>query len=159
MTTPDRQSRKLRLLLAKLPKLTVASLPSITFDTFTVFQHLPLQLRQQIWNHAAFHPRKIILRENWYKFKNYITNQSNIPAIMATSSECRTEAPRYYVLVDQPAYQIPSLVVSRVSIATYINFAADHFVYSNVFDHTATLSDFIFSASDLAKIQILEYQS
>jgi hypothetical protein len=118
---------RLKSLLADLPRL---ELPKEPVDRFTLFQKLPIELQNKIWEIIAFQQRAVALLYNsGESHLPALYTQPPIPPILLVSREVGQEALRFY----RPcAQRWPSsrrhwseVVMWRI---VYTNFVADQFI-------------------------------
>jgi hypothetical protein len=117
----------LKSLLVERPQLEKPKKP---LDQFTLFPKLPLELRNKIWQIAAFEPRAIDLDcGSGRSGLSILRNQPKIPPILQATYESRQEGLRYYTPCTErsPSWRprpSPWMISERT---VYVNFAVDEF--------------------------------
>lgn len=98
---PKAISPRMRTLLSTLPPLKIEKLPGKLLK-FTIFNELPLELRQKIWGLVAHTSRLVIVEAEAFnplaihERTHQIKNQSRVPEILQVSKESRAEGLMYY---------------------------------------------------------------
>jgi 2EXR family len=163
---------RIRGLLSKIPKLTVAGFPE-DLQTFTLFPELPSELRVKIWGFACYHQRTLLLSNTWQRpigaeHRESIENNHKVPAVLHTCSESRQEALKCYIIcakrcnIDSDihstdGHQSTTTLCSGKKI--YVNFEVDRFLRpdrDSIFH--PSLEGYQLEAKDLAKIQYLDIE-
>jgi 2EXR family len=152
---------RFRELLSSLPRLQAPVLR----DTFTLFQNMPRELRDQVWGYAASESRVVTLFTMIKPRPSKVDmDQSPHPAILQVNRESREEGLKYYTRVLEKCsgsclngiFHDDSCVQPRVPL--YINFTADQFHHGNDIDliiHKIRYT-YNFERSVLERIQNLE---
>jgi hypothetical protein len=175
-------------LCAALPKLDFEHstidprLPPRQPDIFNPFPRLARELRNKIWQHAAFFPREVRLR-TWDWNEHYSEAEHwRAPAILHANREAKEEGFRYYELVYERIGYRPGNSHSRQyphdpserfngqSRGVYVNFEVDIFIHPSIFRSTvepftdyhgqptyAWIHDYNFGKDVIEKIQYLDY--
>jgi hypothetical protein len=162
---------RMRELLCKLPKLTVAGFPE-DLNTFTLFPNLPLELRLKIWSYAGDHPRTLQLTDTWDLQEQGVGIEGNnqVPGILQACSESRQEGLKHYTACtkrcawSEKIHGTNGHVEARTPCPdskVYINFDVDRFYLQRmkVPDRVRprdSLASFQLERRDLAKIQFLD---
>lgn len=144
-----------------------------TFNTFTLFPKLPLELRRKIWQLMCSEPHNVDIVRSY----DYTTSQPHqgmprptrltryastcaVPAVLQISHEARTEGLWYYSIDFSNTYQSGQKVIIHSAPRIYINWAIDCLcIVSSGYPHDEKVDTGLFDLCISKNVRHLAYNT